>query len=153
MSDFDKFVDRWNTRGGSILASILAIVGGFGLEKAFEAAGVEPLVAGQSVTAIYSVLIAIWTFQYLSRVANKSTTYAEQLKDYETQVMMKRLEELDDDEIEALCAEVGVSAEEIDGTVAAKDEKLAKLSQKEKVMEIFKINMGTQAASDPRGGL
>jgi len=150
-SDADKFFDRWNTRGGSIVATIVATVGAFALEKAFEAGGLEPLVAGQAVTAVYSVVLIIWTGQYFFRVATKSTTYAEQLKEYEEQVMMKRLEELDDDEIDALCAEVGISEEEISDTVASKDEKLRKLSQKEKVMEIFKIQ--SIASEDPRARL
>jgi len=153
MNDIEKFFDRWNTRGGSILATIIGIFGGFAMEKAIESAGVEPLTAGQIVTAIYSVGIMIWTGQYFFRVATKSTSYAQQLKDYEEEVMIKRLSELDDDEIDALCAEVGVSPEEISDTAEMKDETLKQLSQKEKVMEIFKGQLGAPPADDPRAGI
>eukprot|EP00466_Bigelowiella_natans_P000379 jgi/Bigna1/84909/estExt_fgenesh1_pg.C_10342 len=40
-----------------------------------------------------------WTFTYLYRVATKNMTYVQQLKDYEDAVMMKRLEEMSDDEL------------------------------------------------------
>lgn len=149
-----QLFDRWNTRGGSIAATVLSLAFAFGLEKVIEGAGVDPLVAGQTVTAILSVGLCIWTGQYFFRVATKSTTYAQQLRDYEQEVMLKRLSELDDDEIEALCAEVGVSGEELSDTVGMKEDRLKKLSQKEQVIEIFRAQMGASAVPvDPRASL
>lgn len=40
------------------------------------------------------------------RVANKDMTYGRQLKSYEDAVIAKRLEELEDDEVEALMADI-----------------------------------------------
>lgn len=47
-----------------------------------------------------------WASTYVFRVASKDMTYAKQLRDYENAVLQKRLEELNDDEIDALMAEV-----------------------------------------------
>jgi cytochrome c-type biogenesis protein CcmH/NrfG len=41
-------------------------------------------------------------------VATKDMTYAQQLRDYENAVLQKRLEELADDEIQALMEEIEV---------------------------------------------
>ena len=43
---------------------------------------------------------------YILRVATKDMTYAKQLKDYENAVIAKRLEELDEDEIQALVEDI-----------------------------------------------
>ena len=59
-------------------------------------------------TGVMGVSIIAWTASYLFRVVNKDMTYAQQLKDYEDAVLMKRLEELQDDEVEALLEEVDV---------------------------------------------
>lgn len=47
-----------------------------------------------------------WTLTYIFRVANKDMTYAKQLKNYEDAVLAKRLEELAEDEVQALLEEV-----------------------------------------------
>jgi hypothetical protein len=44
-------------------------------------------------------------------VANKDMTYAKQLRDYENAVLQKRLDELADDEIDALMEEIGTEEE------------------------------------------
>merc|ERR1719215_2047208 len=152
MSDIEKFFDRWNTKGGVVIGAVIAIFFGFAFQKVVVAVGVDELEAGLATTAIYFTGVCVWTFTYFTRVATKSTTYAEQLRDYDKQVMLARLSELDDDEIDALCAEVGVTEEELTDTVASKDEKLKNLTQKEKVLEIFKASRGGEA-NDPRGGV
>ena len=146
-SDFDKFADKWNTRGGAILITVIGLFAGLGMEKFFEAVGVESTVAGIWTSCFFFVALLFWTSQYLFRVVNKSTTYAEQLASYEQEVMMRRLAELDDDEIEALCAEVGVSVKEIEEVVG---DKRAALTQKEKVLELFK---NSQMPVDPRASV
>jgi hypothetical protein len=62
---------------------------------------------GAYVGAIF-VLVSnlLWASTYLFRVATKDMTYANQLRDYEDAVLQKRLEELADDEINALMEEI-----------------------------------------------
>jgi len=48
----------------------------------------------------------LWVATYIFRVATKDMTYAKQLKDYENAVIAKRLEELDEDEIQALVEDI-----------------------------------------------
>ena len=48
----------------------------------------------------------LWVSTYIFRVATKDMTYAKQLKDYENAVIAKRLEELDEDEIQALVEDI-----------------------------------------------
>lgn len=48
----------------------------------------------------------LWVATYILRVATKDMTYAKQLKDYENAVIAKRLEELDEDEIQALVEDI-----------------------------------------------
>ena len=52
------------------------------------------------------ISILLWTGSYLFRVAGKDMTYAKQLKSYEDAVIAKRLEELSDDEVDALMDEI-----------------------------------------------
>ena len=62
---------------------------------------------GAYVGAIFVLLTnLLWASTYIFRVANKDMTYAKQLKDYENAVLQKRLEELADDEINALMEEI-----------------------------------------------
>mmetsp|Transcript_29620 Transcript_29620/g.81481 ORF Transcript_29620/g.81481 Transcript_29620/m.81481 type:complete len:233 (-) Transcript_29620:149-847(-) len=144
MSDLEKFFDRWNTRGGAVLATFVALVGGLVLEKGLEFVGVESITAGIWTSGVFFFGLLIWTFQYVTRVMTKSTTYAEQLANYEQEVMIKRLRELDDEEIQALCEEVGITQEDISEAVGGK---LQALSQKEKVLQLFR---NTKMPKDPR---
>jgi hypothetical protein len=50
--------------------------------------------------------LVIWLLTYLFRVGTGNMTYNQQLKDYETAVLQKRLDELTPDELEALQAEI-----------------------------------------------
>ncbi|CAE7209036.1 sodA [Symbiodinium sp. KB8] len=51
--------------------------------------------------------------------------------------MIRRLSELTDDEIEALCAECGIETSDVDSALVG-DDKIKALSQKEKILELFK---------------
>jgi len=144
MSDWELLTDRFNTRGGAFLVVFAGLAAGLGLEKVIELFGVDSIYAGIWTSAIFFTGMMVWISQYLFRVMTKSTTYAEQLTRYEQEVMMRRLQELDEDEIEALCAEVGVTVEDLMG---ATDDKAKALSQKEKVLELFK---NTKMPTDPR---
>ena len=78
----------------------------------------EPTKVGGYVGAIFVLLSnVLWASTYIFRVANKDMTYAKQLRDYENAVLQKRLEELDDDEIDALLEEI-----EEEGEVARDEE-------------------------------
>lgn len=148
MNDFEKFIDRWNTKGGLTIATFLAIFVGWAFEKALELGGVESLQAGIWTSAILFVVLLWWTSTYLFRVATKSTTYAQQLELYEREVMVKRLSELDDEEIAALCEEVGVTPAEIQASMG---DKVKSLSQKDAVLQLFKNTK--MPSADPRSVL
>lgn len=138
MSDWELFLDRWNTRGGAVVATFLAIFIGYAFEKILEFAGVDSITAGIWTSAVFFFGLLVWTFTYMTRVMTKSTTYAEQLAKYEQDVMIRRLEELDPDEIAALCEEVGVTEKELQECMQEAGTSDKKLSQKEKVLAVFK---------------
>mmetsp|Transcript_3090 Transcript_3090/g.9569 ORF Transcript_3090/g.9569 Transcript_3090/m.9569 type:complete len:235 (+) Transcript_3090:137-841(+) len=146
MSDLDKFLDRWNTRGGAILATFIGLIVVWVFEKGLEIVGVDSATAGVWTSGVFFFGLLVWTGQYFTRVMTKSTTYAQQLENYEREVMIKRLQELDEEEIAALCEEVGVSPEEISDAVGGKVEAL---SQKEQVIKLFK-NTTMPKDVDPR---
>jgi hypothetical protein len=98
---------RPDTNGGAIGLTVLGIVVPAALYNALVASGMDSIRVGQIFIVGYVGIGTIaWTLSYVLRVATKDTTYAQQLKDYETAVLQKRLEELDESEIEALMAEV-----------------------------------------------
>jgi len=67
----------------------------------------EETTAGPLASGSFVVLsIVLWTASYMFRVASKDMTYATQLKNYEDAVIAKRLEELEEDEVEALMDEI-----------------------------------------------
>ncbi|KAF3608964.1 hypothetical protein DY000_02050193 [Brassica cretica] len=69
--------------------------------------GVDPLQAGNAVQLILVLGLTLgWISTYIFRVGNKEMTYAQQLRDYESQVMQKRLESLSEAELEALMEQV-----------------------------------------------
>jgi len=111
LDSFQKLGLPWwlnpNTRGGSIVVATLSLVFPISIYYWLQAAGMEDVVAGQYV-GVGFVLIScvLWTFTYIFRVATKDMTYAKQLKDYENAVLAKRLEELKEDEVEALIEEI-----------------------------------------------
>lgn len=96
-----------NTRGGVIVWSCLLLVIPFGINNYLVSTGLEEAKVGAYVGFSFVVLSMVgWASTYLFRVANKDMTYAKQLKDYENAVLQKRLEELADDEIQALMEEI-----------------------------------------------
>ena len=100
-----------NTKGGVLIWGIVAILAGIGLNYLLQTDlfGLDYNQAGLFVsTGVMGVSIIAWTASYLFRVVNKDMTYAQQLKDYEDAVLMKRLEELQDDEVQALLEEVEI---------------------------------------------
>jgi len=96
-----------NTRGGVIVWSIILITIPVGFYNYFVGQGLEEGRVGSYVGAIFVLLSnVLWASTYVFRVANKDMTYAKQLRDYENAVLQKRLEELADDEIDALMQEI-----------------------------------------------
>lgn len=80
---------------------------GFGLESGLEFVGVDPLQAGNVVQLVLVLGLTVgWISTYMFRVSNKDMTYAQQLRDYESKVMEKRLEGLTEGELEALLEQV-----------------------------------------------
>lgn len=98
---------RPDTNGGAIGLTTAGIVVPGGMYYAALQTGMDSTRVGQIFIVGYiGVGTLAWTLSYMMRVATKDTTYAQQLKDYESAVLQKRLEELDEGEIEALMAEV-----------------------------------------------
>ncbi|CAJ1334237.1 unnamed protein product [Effrenium voratum] len=145
-----KFMDRWSTNGGLLLGSILGIGLGLGLEKFFELF-MDWTKAGMAVTGVYSAGLIIWLSQYLWRVENKQTTYAKQLSQYEQEIMIRRLSELSEEEIDALCFEVGIDSKEVSAALEG-DDRIKELSKKEQILELFR-NTEMKPQMDPRAGL
>ena len=108
-----KKVEFGYTRKDVILIGAGMAMGGVGLYKGLQVfAGMDPLVAGNYVQIIFVLVIMLgWASTYVSRVLNKDMTYVKQLKEYEEEVMRKRLEEMTDEEKEALIAEVEAEKE------------------------------------------
>mmetsp|Transcript_22682 Transcript_22682/g.39150 ORF Transcript_22682/g.39150 Transcript_22682/m.39150 type:complete len:179 (-) Transcript_22682:15-551(-) len=90
-----------------ILLGAGAVGGMFALYYVLVALGVQQEKAGNIVGGVIAVgSVLLWTGTYVFRVANKDMTYAQQLRDYENAVLRKRYEELTEDELEALAAEI-----------------------------------------------
>ncbi|CAJ1936588.1 unnamed protein product [Sphenostylis stenocarpa] len=80
---------------------------GIGLKSGLEFAGVDSLQAGNVVQLLLVLGLTVgWIATYVFRVSNKEMTYAQQLRDYESKVMEKRLESLTEAELQALLEEV-----------------------------------------------
>ncbi|XP_062118043.1 uncharacterized protein LOC133831680 [Humulus lupulus] len=90
-----------------ILIGIGVTALGVGLKSGLEFVGVDPLQAGNVVQLVLVLGLTIgWISTYIFRVSNKEMTYAQQLRDYESKVMEKRLEGLTEAELEALLEQV-----------------------------------------------
>ncbi|ONK61666.1 uncharacterized protein A4U43_C08F32320 [Asparagus officinalis] len=104
--------DRENVPFGYSRKDVLLIglgltVLGVGLKSGLEFVGVDPLQAGNVVQLVLVLGLTIgWISTYMFRVSNKDMTYAKQLKDYEYKVMEKRLEGLNEAELQALLEQV-----------------------------------------------
>ncbi|QCD85456.1 uncharacterized protein LOC114177744 [Vigna unguiculata] len=95
------------TRKDVLLIGLGITLLGIGLKSGLEFAGVDSLQAGNVVQLVLVLGLTVgWIFTYVFRVSNKEMTYAQQLRDYESKVMEKRLESLTEAELQALLEEV-----------------------------------------------
>ncbi|XP_058732404.1 uncharacterized protein LOC131603944 isoform X2 [Vicia villosa] len=95
------------SRKDVILIGLAVTFLGIGLKAGLEYVGVDPLQAGNVVQLVLVLGLTIgWISTYIFRVSNKEMTYAQQLRDYESKVMEKRLESLTEAELEVLLQEV-----------------------------------------------
>eukprot|EP00892_Ulva_mutabilis_P003426 jgi/Ulvmu1/1455/UM011_0185.1 len=95
------------SRKDVILIGVGLIAFGYAVYYGLQATGMEAGMAGNFTQLFIFVGLCIgWIGSYVFRVANKDMTYVKQLKEYEEAVMKKRLEELNDTEVERLMGEV-----------------------------------------------
>ncbi|GMH45930.1 hypothetical protein BSKO_13894 [Bryopsis sp. KO-2023] len=95
------------SRKDVVLIGVGLIGGGFALKYGFQFAGVDPLQAGNyAQLVIFLGGLVAWVATYVFRVSTKNMTYVEQLKNYESSVMEKRLDEMTDAEKEQLMQEI-----------------------------------------------
>jgi hypothetical protein len=96
------------TKGGALFLSlVLFIIPIIGYEIVTEVFGFDGIEAGRWIGVGFTFFTTVlWVGTYIFRVATKDMTYAKQLKDYENAVIAKRLEELDEDEIQALVEDI-----------------------------------------------
>eukprot|EP00667_Euglena_gracilis_P020554 EG_transcript_22291 len=84
-----------------ICAGIIAA--GYAMYYGLQFAGLSPERAGTTSMILINLgLVVGWTGTYIFRVGTKDMTYTKQLKDYEEKVMLKRFEEMTDEERSAL---------------------------------------------------
>lgn len=96
------------TKGGALFLSFLLFMVPIIVYQIVTGAfGVDGIEAGKWIGVGFTFFTTVlWVSTYIFRVATKDMTYAKQLKDYENAVIAKRLEELDDDEIQALVEDI-----------------------------------------------
>ncbi len=79
---------------------------GGGLYVLLSLAGLDDISAGIWSQVIFAGGVLGWVLTYLTRVFSQRMTYNQQLKDYEDAVLQKRLDEMSEDEIAQLQAEL-----------------------------------------------
>ncbi len=89
-----------------ILIGIVVLAIGGGGYLALQSAGLDNIDAGIWSQLLLVGIILAWSFSYVFRVATKNMTYNQQLKDYETAVLQKRLDELTPEQLAQLQAEI-----------------------------------------------
>ena len=95
------------TKGGAIVVTCGSVLIPIVAYNVFKLQGMDEMTAGNLASGSFVVIaIRAWTSTYLFRVGNKEMTYAKQLKTYEDAVIAKRLEELADEEVDALLEEI-----------------------------------------------
>lgn len=98
---------RLQTNGDVIKFGIAAIAIAYAIKSGFQLFGASDLLAGQLTTGFVSVFALLaWVSTYVFRVGTKGMTYAQQLREYENQVIKKRYEELTEEELAALSEEL-----------------------------------------------
>lgn len=94
---------RIETNGDVIKFGFIAIALAYAFKFGLTSFGVQDLLAGQITTGVVSVASLLgWVSTYVFRVGTKGMTYAQQLRDYENEVLKKRYEELTAEELAAL---------------------------------------------------
>ncbi|KAL7533012.1 hypothetical protein ACHAXR_004988 [Thalassiosira sp. AJA248-18] len=97
------FLDPGTKGGAVVLSVILFIIPILMYQVATAVFGVDEIVAGRNIGAGFTIAtLVLWGITTVFRVATGGMTYPKQLKDYEDAVIAKRLEELDEDEVQAL---------------------------------------------------
>jgi Protein of unknown function (DUF3007) len=96
------------TKGGALFLSlVLFVVPIIFYQFVTNVFGVDGIEAGKWIGVGFTFFTTVlWVSTYIFRVATKDMTYAKQLKDYENAVIAKRLEELNEDEIQALVEDI-----------------------------------------------
>lgn len=106
-SSLPVFLDPGTKGGAIVLSVILFVVPLVVYNVATGPMGMDEIEVGRNIGVGFSVLsMVFWLGSYIFRVATKDMTYAKQLKDYEDAVIAKRLEELDEDEVQALVEDI-----------------------------------------------
>mmetsp|Transcript_17290 Transcript_17290/g.26546 ORF Transcript_17290/g.26546 Transcript_17290/m.26546 type:complete len:188 (+) Transcript_17290:72-635(+) len=106
-SNLPVFLDPGTKGGAIVLSLILFVIPIVIYQVATGVFGVDEIEAGRDIGVGFSVItMLLWGSTYIFRVATKDMTYAKQLKDYEDAVIAKRLEELDEDEVQALVEDI-----------------------------------------------
>jgi len=103
----DVVMSKFATRGGVIFLMFALILLGFGIKAGFEVLGFDTIQSGFYTTGVFALLSLLYTITYITRVLTKQTTFASQLKQYEREVLAKRVSELSDEELDALLEETG----------------------------------------------
>lgn len=98
---------KLKTNGDVLKFGVAAVAIAYAIKSLFQALGAPDLLAGQLTTGFVSVFsLVAWVSTYLFRVGTKGMTYAQQLRDYEDEVIKKRYEELTEEELAALGEEL-----------------------------------------------
>jgi len=106
-SDLPMLLDPGTKGGALFLSLVLFILPIIFYQVITNVFGYDPLDAGRYIGVGFTVVTTLlWVSTYIFRVATKDMTYAKQLKDYENAVIAKRLEELDEDEVQALVEDI-----------------------------------------------
>jgi hypothetical protein len=96
------------TKGGALFLSLVLFILPIAIYEVVTLGfGIDGIEAGKWIGVGFTLFTTVlWVATYIFRVATKDMTYAKQLKDYENAVIAKRLEELDEDEIQALVEDI-----------------------------------------------
>lgn len=98
---------KLKTNGDVLKFGAAAIAAVYAIKTGIQFAGVPDLLAGQITTAFVSIFsLLAWVSTYLFRVGTKGMTYAQQLREYEDEVIKKRFQELTEEELAALGEEL-----------------------------------------------